>query len=1312
MNNKKSTKKYNIGLDIGVTSVGWAVTDMENNLLKYSSKNMWGTRLFDEAQPAEITRNFRTARRRLRRRKERINILNSLLYEDIIKKDPDFLIKLNESSLIYEDKTIKNSKFNLFKDEEFNDAHFYHKYPTIYHLRMDLIESTEKKDIRLVYLAIHHILKYRGNFLYENQEFKTDGVAIKDEIGELIKWLSEEHNLESHFTSDEIINILKDNSKKKISKKEELIKSFNYDSSNKSLITNMIGALFGYKFTLSKIFDIDTMEKDTISFTEEIGESLDSKLNENFRIFELMQSIYSWVVLQEVLKGEKEHISKSFIQKYDKYHQDLMLLKLLYKKYISNKYRQMFRVENGNIKNYFTYTKNPSKCSKDELYKKIGDDFKEFKEYNDKDLKNMFEEMEDKTFLDKINTTDNGAIPYQLHKKELIKILENQSKYYSSLIENKQKIIDLLEFKIPYYIGPLNNRSKFAWLIKKKDEKIYPWNFEEIVDISASAEAFILKMIKKCTYLVDEYVMPKNSLLYTEYCVLNELSNIRINDKRISTNTKKLLIDELFKDSNKVTVKKFKEFLIEKQQYQEINSITGLAMPNEFMSSMKPYKDMKNIFGVIDELNYNMIEEIIRWITIFEDKKILRSKIEEKYTNITAEQINKIVKLKYSGWSNLSKKLLVGLKSYDNETIMDKLKNTKYNFMQIITKEEFGFNKKIEDMMPKIDNRITYKNICDLHGSPAIKKGIWQAIKVVNEIVKIMKHEPENIYIEFARGEEKNKQRKDSRAEQLLKIYQNIENDIEEIKNFDLSVYKELKGKSKEKEFNEKLYLYFLQNGKCLYSQKTIELSNLYTDQYEVDHIIPQSYIKDDSFSNKALVCRTENQRKKDNLLLSNEIINHNRIWWMQLKKFGLMTAKKFHNLTRTEITEEDEIKFINRQLVETRQIIKHVTNLLKNQYQNTRIFSINANASSNFRKAHNIYKIRNLNNYHHAHDAYITSIIGNFIIKNFKYGNQNAFEYTEYLRKYKSNENRIKSPYGLLISMLKSKMTNEEIKKIRNTVLNYKDCYITKKLEELTGEFYGQTMYKSYRNQIKFKTDTKADLIRLKKDKNPEYYGGYAGKDKAYYSIISYIDKKGREETELIGVPIQISYLIKNKKLTLKEYFENLGYDNCIVLKDKILKYQTYLNEYNEQMIMVSDKEIRVNKQLLISEEIQELIHLMNKPKLEEDEKEHVQSKLNFVYDYLLDKIQKEYRTFDNVWANLIKLKDNFITLEFTDKISVIKGILEMLKMGQGNLSKLGLSDRSGRMGGKRFTAKKLKEMKFIESSITGMYSKFNKYK
>ena len=1293
-------KKYNIGLDIGVTSVGWSVTDMENNLLKHNSKNMWGVRLFDEAQKADVRRKARTARRRLRRRKERIKILNNLLYEDIVSTDPDFFVKLKESNLIYNDKTLRDSKYNLFKDEDFNDTHFYKEYPTMYHLRGELINNTEKKDIRYVYLAIHHILKYRGNFLYPQKSISDKPDDIIEKFNILFDWLKDEYYLELKVPQNEILTMLQDRNKKKNDLKDYIIKSFNYVSENKTVITNIANALLGYKFSISKIFDVEKAEKDTISFSEELDEEISNILGDNYDMLILIKDIYSWIMLQQLSKG-KEYISLAFIEKFNKYKEDLIKLKKLYRKYIPNKYNEMFRLNNEKVNNYYIYNVNTSICTRELLYKKIKSDFEKVKEQFNEDEYKIFEDMENNTFLDKINTTDNGSIPYQSHKKELEKILENQSKYYSTIRENKEKIIDLLEFRIPYYVGPLNNKSKFAWLVKKSDEKIYPWNFDKVVDVNSSAENFILRMIKKCTYLVDESVMPKNSLLYSEFCVLNELNNIRVNDKKLSKETKKLIIEELFKKTKKVTVKNFKETLLNNQQYSSCSdvNISGLSINDKFMSSMTAYIDMKNIFGYVDESNFNMIEEIIYYITIFEDKKILRKKIEEKYPEISQEQLDNILKLRYTGWSNLSKKLLVGIKSNDYETVMDKLRDTNFNFMQIITNKEFGFDKKIEENMPKLEsNKITYELISELQGSPAIKKGIWQAVKVVEEIIKVMKYEPENIYIEFARGEDLKKERKDTRMQQLLKVYENIKKDLKSIDNFDYTVYKELKGQSSEKKFNEKLYLYFLQNGKCLYSGKTINLDNLYTDEYEVDHIIPQSYIKDDSLSNKALVYRSENQRKKDSFLLENRIIDSRRPWWLQLKKLGLMTDKKFYNLTRTVITEEDEVKFINRQLVETRQIIKHVTNLLINKYQNTTVFSINAVAGSNFRERYKIYKNRNLNDYHHAHDAYITCVIGNFINKRFKKG-KNIFEYTEYLKEYKkktSDEEKRRTKYGLLLTMLNNDLSDEEAKKIRNIILNYKDCYITKKLEELTGEFYNQTIYKKSSN----------NLIRLKKDKPTEIYGGYSGENKAYYSIISYIDKKGKVEYQIVGVPVQISYMINNGQITLKEYFESLGYTSCIIIKEKILKYQTYLNENNEQMILVSDRECKINKQLLLDGKYQKIIYLMNKSDLEENEKLEVKSNLKELYEYLLEKIIKEYKTFMNVYPKLSDMKEKFDEMETGDKICFINGIITLLHTGKADMSKFGLSGELGRRK-EKFNSTKLQNMKFIDNSVTGMYRK-----
>ena len=99
-------KNYNIGLDIGTTSVGWAIVDDQTNeIIRKKKKSLWGVRLFEEAQTAEDRRKKRGVRRRYERRKERIRLLQEEFKEEINKVDKDFYQKLAET------------KYNLEKDK-------------------------------------------------------------------------------------------------------------------------------------------------------------------------------------------------------------------------------------------------------------------------------------------------------------------------------------------------------------------------------------------------------------------------------------------------------------------------------------------------------------------------------------------------------------------------------------------------------------------------------------------------------------------------------------------------------------------------------------------------------------------------------------------------------------------------------------------------------------------------------------------------------------------------------------------------------------------------------------------------------------------------------------------------------------------------------------------------------------------------------------------------------------------------------------------------------------------------------------------
>lgn len=163
-------KKFYLGMDIGTESVGMAATDENYNLLRARGKDLWAVRLFDAANDASARRMKRTARRRLMRRKQRVEWLQELFVPYL--EDEYFFLRLNNSGFEKEDKHENlQSQYSLFADGEFTDREFYKNYPTVFHLRQALAEekSAEKTDLRLYYLALHHIVKYRGHFLFEGE---------------------------------------------------------------------------------------------------------------------------------------------------------------------------------------------------------------------------------------------------------------------------------------------------------------------------------------------------------------------------------------------------------------------------------------------------------------------------------------------------------------------------------------------------------------------------------------------------------------------------------------------------------------------------------------------------------------------------------------------------------------------------------------------------------------------------------------------------------------------------------------------------------------------------------------------------------------------------------------------------------------------------------------------------------------------------------------------------------------------------------------------------------------------------------------
>ena len=184
-------RDYYIGLDIGTDSVGWAVTDTLYNILKFKGNAMWGIRLLEESVTAEERRGFRSSRRRTERNKFRVQCIESLFDKEISKIDKSFFQRMKESSLHREDKKV-DGKYSLFNDSDYTDKNYHKDFPTIYHLREALLENKKPYDVRLVYLAVSHIVKNRGHFLFDSDTLGSGNMPEFENVWtELTAWLAD-----------------------------------------------------------------------------------------------------------------------------------------------------------------------------------------------------------------------------------------------------------------------------------------------------------------------------------------------------------------------------------------------------------------------------------------------------------------------------------------------------------------------------------------------------------------------------------------------------------------------------------------------------------------------------------------------------------------------------------------------------------------------------------------------------------------------------------------------------------------------------------------------------------------------------------------------------------------------------------------------------------------------------------------------------------------------------------------------------------------------------------------------------------------
>lgn len=1345
-------EKYYLGLDIGTNSVGWAVTDPSYRLERFHKKDMWGIRLFEQADTAADRRTKRTNRRRLQRRHQRIQLLQELFAEEMAKVDDTFFLRLNESKLHLEDKSVQE-KYPLFIEKGYTDIDFYQEYPTIYHLRKDLMESDQPHDIRLVYLAIHHLLKYRGHFLIDGS--LNSAKSFSTVFEQMMRSVQDGLKIDSTVSHPERVEeILRNRTMARSSKSKLLEKEFVIDPGEedpkilKTVVKQICTFIAGNKGDLKKVFreDLDELEKTGFKFSdpgfdEEILPDLENKIPDLLNVVQAMKAVYDWSVLVDILDGE-EYLSFAKVKQFDEHKHNLHQLRQVMKKYCEKKTWVDFFDDPTGKSNYAAYIghvkKNGKKysvkrCSEEDFYKNLKGILGNISP-NEEDtilINELKEKADAQILLPLQRSKDNGVVPHQVHQIELQMILERAETYLPFLkqrddrgISVLEKILKIFEFRIPYYVGPLSDRhvenGANAWIVRKEAGRIYPWNYEEKIDLEKSNEAFIRRMTNKCTYLLGEDVLPKNSLLYQKFMVLNELNNLKIRGKGISVALKQQIYEDLFCSHTKVTGKKLLTYL-RAHEDSELSSEDLSGFDQNFKASLSAQLDFeKQIFkeDFKKDSVKKIAEDIIRWKTIYgDDNRMVQNMVRQQYPEVfSEEQVKKLNRLHYSGWGNFCAKFLTGIEGVHKDTgqqftILQALWETNCNLMQLLSKQ-YTFQNAIEECNALNAGEIKsvdYDSLVrDLYTSPANKRAIWQTIQITEEIKKVMKSAPDKIFIEMARGEEKEKKRTQSRKDRLMELYTACESDVREwTKELD---------QWNERDFNSmKLYLYYTQMGRCMYTGEPIDLDALMSgnSKWDRDHIYPQSKIKDDSIDNLVLVNKTENA-KKSNGLLSLEVQKKQREFWKELLEGGFISKKKYDRLTRnSDFSEEELAGFISRQLVETRQSSKAVAELLKRIYPDSQIVYVKASLASQFRKNNlHMLKSRRVNDYHHAKDAYLNIVVGDVYDAKFT---SNPIAWMK--KNYKSNYsiNRVCDYDVYRGTELVWKAIDKDAKKqgsietVRKTMLQNNILY-TEYTYCGKGQLFNETIAKK---------GTGAS-IALKKGLDPEKYGGYTSPNTAYFAFVEFDGKKRQRVKQILEIPVYVANRIPQDKNILIEYFENVkGLKNVKILREKIKKNALIsVDGFPMRIRGVNEKDIlfKGNVQLVLDREYEEIIRNVEKY-IEKAEKFSINEKydgfshnsVNGLYDVFANKLNETVykKRPANQGANLAKNRELFRNLVLEEKVKVVNEILTMLRCDIATTADLRLVNGGGYAGSMKVNKNTLGKSKLIliNQSVTGLF-------
>lgn len=472
-------------------------------------------------------------------------------------------------------------------------------------------------------------------------------------------------------------------------------------------------------------------------------------------------------------------------------------------------------------------------------------------------------------------------------------------------------------------------------------------------------------LISFCEYEKHHRVIPKSNLLFQEFKIWQRLNDLKITNKNskeeqyLDLDCKNILFKEL-NIKGRLTKKEVIEALGYKDKDYELN-FKEIEGNNTNESFYEAFQKMFELDGHYLDLTANSKEIKSASKTLLEaahvDTRILdfdaeisgdaydkQSSMQLWHLLYASEEDKEIIKTLLSkyGFPEAWAKILTNvhlqqdhgsLSSRAIRKILPFLREGKkyseacawagYNHSSSMTKEESA-NK-------PLDNTIELLNKNSLR-NPVVEKILNQMIHIVNQIIS---HpdlgRPDEIRIELARELKKSAKERSEMTANIGEAKSEHEKIIKIIQAQPFNI----KNPTKNDIIRYKLYDELSTNGyKTLYSNTYIAAEELYSKNFDVEHIIPKSKLFDDSFSNKTIELRDVNIKKGNATafdFISTEYESNSNQYLSTIEKLyndKIISRAKYKKL----LMKEGEIPsdFIERDIRDTQYIAKKAKELLE----------------------------------------------------------------------------------------------------------------------------------------------------------------------------------------------------------------------------------------------------------------------------------------------------------------------------------------------------------------------------------------------